>query len=257
MMSADPEIEDPFKIFVGNLPFSLTQEQLQSYFEPHGPVSSVALINKRGRPAGYAFVSFETEEGAENAVAATNQKDLEGRIVNVQRARPRQERESRVKNEMNGDDSGFEKKRKPRSRKKKAPVDENGEPIADASEEKAAPRRRPKREPRVKFDEDGTPIGTPSSTNLFVANLPFSSTDESLAALFEQWGGVVSSRVVRLRSGRSKGFGFVELKPGMQSKCLAEWGEEGRDVEGRMVVVKVAMESQIPPAEGDVEAKPE
>jgi len=82
------------KLFVGNLSFNATENQLQDMFAEHGPVVEVDLIMDRfsGRPRGFAFVTMETKEGADAASRALNGKDLDGRALTVNEARPREER---------------------------------------------------------------------------------------------------------------------------------------------------------------------
>ena len=80
------------KIYVGNLPFSATEDEIREMFSEFGEVSSVSLITDRetGRPRGFGFV--EMESGADEAIQALHQKDMGGRNLNVNEARPRQER---------------------------------------------------------------------------------------------------------------------------------------------------------------------
>ena len=82
------------KLFVGNLSFDTTENDLQDMFAPHGTVSSVDLIMDKmsGRSRGFAFITMETKEGAEAAIAALHGKNLDGRDLTVNEARPREER---------------------------------------------------------------------------------------------------------------------------------------------------------------------
>jgi len=82
------------KLYVGNLSFNTTENDLQDAFAAHGPVVSVDLIMDKasGRPRGFAFVTMETKEGAEAAIAALNGKNVDGRDLTVNEARPREER---------------------------------------------------------------------------------------------------------------------------------------------------------------------
>jgi RNA recognition motif-containing protein len=82
------------KLFVGNLSFNATENQLQDLFAAHGTVTEVDIIMDKfsGRPRGFAFVSMETKEAAEAAVQALNGKELDGRALTVNEARPREER---------------------------------------------------------------------------------------------------------------------------------------------------------------------
>ena len=82
------------KLFVGNLSFNATENQLQDMFAAHGTVLEVDMIMDRmtGRPRGFAFVTMETKEAAEAAVTALNGKSYDGRALTVNEARPREER---------------------------------------------------------------------------------------------------------------------------------------------------------------------
>ena len=76
------------KLYVGNLPFSTTDEQLREMFEQHGATSSVNVIVDRetGRSRGFAFVEFETAESAQAAREALDGKEIEGRPLRVNEA---------------------------------------------------------------------------------------------------------------------------------------------------------------------------
>jgi cold-inducible RNA-binding protein len=85
------------KLFVGNLSYNTTEDQLQDLFAAHGNVIEVDLILDKvsGRPRGFGFVTMETKEGADAAVQALNGKTFEGRAMTVNEARPREERPPR------------------------------------------------------------------------------------------------------------------------------------------------------------------
>jgi len=80
------------KIYVGNLPFTASDEEIRGMFAEFGPVESVQLITDRdtGRPRGFGFV--EMASGATEAIQALNAKELGGRNLNVAEARPRKDR---------------------------------------------------------------------------------------------------------------------------------------------------------------------
>jgi len=82
------------KLFVGNLSFNATENQLQDLFAAHGTVIEVDVIMDKfsGRPRGFAFVTMESKEAAEAAVQALNGKDVDGRALTVNEARPREDR---------------------------------------------------------------------------------------------------------------------------------------------------------------------
>ena len=80
------------KLFVGNLPYSTTEQELQGCFERSGAkVESVRIIQDldSGRSKGYAFVEVATAAEAEKAIQALNRSSLEGRAIVVNQARPR------------------------------------------------------------------------------------------------------------------------------------------------------------------------
>ena len=82
------------KLFVGNLSFNTTENELQDLFAGAGSVNEVNLITDRmsGRSKGFAFVTMATAEEAQNAISTLNGKELNGRAMNVSEARPREER---------------------------------------------------------------------------------------------------------------------------------------------------------------------
>ncbi len=82
---------EPKKLFVGNLPFSTSEEDLQKLFEQSGAVSSVSmpLDRETGRKRGFAFVEMETQAQAEQAVKALNGMTIDGRQIAVNASQPR------------------------------------------------------------------------------------------------------------------------------------------------------------------------
>lgn len=82
------------KLYVGNLSYSTTREQVQALFEQAGEVAEVTLITDRdtGRPKGFGFVEMATDEGAQEAIKRFNGYTLDSRPLTVNEARPREER---------------------------------------------------------------------------------------------------------------------------------------------------------------------
>ena len=78
-------------IFVGNLSFSTTQEDLHSVFAQFGSVERVSVITDRdsGQPRGFAFVEMTSDQEAQNAITQLNATELGGRAINVNEARPK------------------------------------------------------------------------------------------------------------------------------------------------------------------------
>jgi len=82
------------KMYVGNLSFESTENDLQDLFEQHGTVNEVHLMMDRftGKSRGFAFITMNDNAHANDAMATLNCKELNGRALNVNEARPREER---------------------------------------------------------------------------------------------------------------------------------------------------------------------
>jgi len=81
------------KLYVGNLPFDITENDLREMLSQHGPVNEISIImdKETGRARGFAFVTMNTREGA-NAALSLNGKEWKGRPLTINEARPREER---------------------------------------------------------------------------------------------------------------------------------------------------------------------
>lgn len=82
------------KLYVGNLSFETTENDLQDLFEKHGQVGEVSLVTDRmtGRSRGFAFVTMNDNTQAQAAMSALNGKEISGRALTVNEAKPREER---------------------------------------------------------------------------------------------------------------------------------------------------------------------
>jgi cold-inducible RNA-binding protein len=82
------------KLFVGNLSFETTENDLQDLFEQHGQVGEVSLMMDRmtGKSRGFAFITMNDKAQADAAVTALNGKEFAGRALTVNEARPREDR---------------------------------------------------------------------------------------------------------------------------------------------------------------------
>jgi RNA recognition motif-containing protein len=82
------------KLFVGNLSFDTTENDLNDAFAAHGTVTETNLMMDRttGRPRGFGFITMSTPEEAQKAIAALNGSQLGGRALTVNIAKPREER---------------------------------------------------------------------------------------------------------------------------------------------------------------------
>jgi cold-inducible RNA-binding protein len=99
------------KLYVGNLPYNVTEERLQQHFAQHGSVLSAHIITDKftGRSKGLGFVEMGGDQDAAKAISALNGTDFEGRNIVVSEARPHAPRESRP-----GGRGGFGADRPPR-----------------------------------------------------------------------------------------------------------------------------------------------
>ena len=80
------------KLYVGNLPFDITEEDLRDMLSAHGPVNEIAVVMDKftGKARGFAFATMGTEDAAKAAIQALNGKDWKGRALTVNEARPRE-----------------------------------------------------------------------------------------------------------------------------------------------------------------------
>jgi RNA recognition motif-containing protein len=82
------------KLYVGNLTYGVTDSQLEQMFAPHGTVQSAQVIMDRdtGRSKGFGFVEMGSDQEAQAALAAMNGKEVDGRALTVNEAKPREDR---------------------------------------------------------------------------------------------------------------------------------------------------------------------
>ena len=82
------------KLYVGNLAYGMSDSELQQLFEPHGTVQSAQVIMDRdtGRSKGFGFVEMGSDQEAQAAIAAMNGKEVDGRALTVNEAKPREDR---------------------------------------------------------------------------------------------------------------------------------------------------------------------
>ncbi|KAK2952480.1 putative Single-stranded TG1-3 DNA-binding protein [Blattamonas nauphoetae] len=165
------------RLYVGNLSFKTTARDLGQLFETVGPVSNVDIKSRYERSLGFGFVDMSTEADAQRAAKELNERELDGRKLRIEIARP------------------FV----PRQQSERAP---SRRPFRG----RRAPRRTPRR-PRRVVDENA-PI---SQTRVFLGNLPFQTTEDEVKAAF---GGCNVKEVILIKgfSGRSRGYGFVEFQ---------------------------------------------
>jgi len=259
------------KVFVGNLSFKTNDRDLAKEFEAAGKVVNASIISRGSRSLGYGFVEMDSEEDAKKSVELLNKKLIDGREINVEIARPREEKPAQDPNAApaspngtpagDGARGGAARGRRPfRGRRVKrgggprnqtgtgpsnggaeggvASPSGGGAPAGGAPAGGAPGQRRP-RAPRAPRNEAERAPRNPSTDTLFVANLPFTVDDAGLAKIFEGLN-IKAAHVVRKHNERSKGFGFVEFhNPEDQQKALT--ATDKKAVEGRELSVKIAL----------------
>jgi len=258
------------KVFVGNMAFSLSEEDVKNHFGTIGKVIDTQIIRRGNRSLGYGFVAYEKEADAVKAISQFDKTEINGRVVNVELAKPaptnhaaeasvpEQAAQAAAEGGSRGRRQGRLRGRgrgRPRGRRPQndgeadVGVESVTTGLAIATIVGSAPTTngRGKGRPR----RTGPPTGEPSKTLVFVANLPFNIDDEGLKGIFTGYN-IASAHVVTRKygpvAGKSKGFGFVDFaSEADQQKALTEIN--GKEIDGRSVQVKVAIQSDQAEAE--------
>jgi RNA recognition motif-containing protein len=266
------------KVFVGNLSFKTREAELAQEFATAGPVIGANIITRGPRSLGYGFVEFDSEEVANNAVKIMNKKEIDGRAINVEVAKPREDENTNGQqtneaspntNNTNNTRGGFRGRgrggfrgrgrgrggfrggrgrgggfRRRFSNENNNNNNNTNSPTQEATNNaQGGGRRRNKNQ----GENQAQDTRTESKTTLFVANLPFSLDDAGFGKVFTDNGlKFKSAHVVQKRNGRSKGFGFAEFDTqDDQQKALQALN--GKKVEERELIVKVALTEQQAP----------
>jgi len=253
--------EYPYKVFVGNLAFKTTDESLKEFFQAAGKVEVANVIRRGRRSLGYGFVALDSVDAVNKAVAELDKLDLDGRPVNVEAAKPKEElaaeRQDRTEKPKRGRGG-----RRPASRRRLSDEGEEGTTAAageqaaggkqDAADGQEGSARSQARRGRGgsavrRRQQRGPPEGEPSTSTIFVSNLPYTVDDAGLRDIFKDYKIVSATVVTRFGGTRSKGFGFVEFaEEGEQKRVLAKADDFESD--GRRLLIKVAMSEQRPPS---------
>lgn len=241
------------KVFVGNLSFQTQEAELAAEFGTAGKVISANIITRGPRSLGYGFVEMDSEEDAHNAVKVMSKKEINGREINVEIAKPQDEtkvRQPRPKDEE-GEDT---RRRRPRRRPKKDAEGGTPSPQGQTQKKEVREEGEGKEEDKPRRPRNRRRRGTPgqkkveteenreeSKTTLFVANLPFALDDDGFAKVVSDLGLKLKvAHVVKKRNGRSKGYGFVEFdNQEDQQKALAALNK--KIVDSRELSVKIAL----------------
>jgi RNA recognition motif-containing protein len=242
------------KVFVGNIDYKVTDEQLKEFFKDLKFVD--AAINKRKDVSvGYGFITFDDEEEAKKCVEQYDKKDFQGRPLKVELAKEKTETTKRRSSRRNlrgkgrRSNNSFRRRKNANKDKKdseasadEASSNEEGKNESSGSESntegssKNKSRFRKQKKYRQRKPREG---GEPSKTTIYVANLPFKTDDEKLKEAFKDYE-VSKVHVARYKGGKSKGFGFIEVEnEEEQKKILVECSN--KIIDGRAISLKVAL----------------
>jgi len=248
------------KLFVGNLSFDTTEEGLGNAFSVAGKVVAAKIITRgrNQRSLGYGFVEMESEEDANKAIQQLNKKEIDGRAINVEITRERTEPvEDKTRPPRQHDEEGSSPRGGFRGRGRggfrgrgrggfrgrgrggfRGGREGRGEGRGEGREGRDSERTpTDSREPREEVKR------TPSKTMLFVSNLPFKLEDDGFAKMLTdaKLAFKAAHIVRRQRSGRSKGYGFIEFdNEADQGKALNSINK--KVVDEREISVSIAYE---------------
>jgi nucleolar protein 4 len=207
------------RLIVRNLPWSVkTPEQLLKYFMPHGKVKDIIIPKKKtGEMSGFAFITMKGYKNATSAMEAVNGVEIEGRTVAVDWAVEKSEWESKREAEKPAKpDAEEEEDDDEEDDEEEGDEDEEGGEEGDEDEEDDEEGDEDEDEMDEDDDEDmdseDEAPPTDTETTLFIRNLPYSATDDSVYQHFTKFGPVHYARIVMDHStGRPKGTGFIRF----------------------------------------------
>ncbi|EGG20374.1 RNA-binding region RNP-1 domain-containing protein [Cavenderia fasciculata] len=168
-------VASPSKVFIGNLAFELTEEDLTNEFSAYGKVVLARIITKRNNSLGYGFVEMEDEESAKKAIEGLHKKEIKGRAINVELTKerqPRPPRQPRVATSPSTSDSTAAPRAPKRAaakrnggEKKEGSNGEESKPVVsgDAENNTTGARRRNTRRPKTGAKPSDSPA-SPSAT---------------------------------------------------------------------------------------------
>jgi len=228
------------KVFAGNLPFSVNDEQLKAMFAPAGNVVSATVIYRGTRSLGYGFVEMDNEASAKKAVDMMNKSTVDSRQINVEVARPRAPGDTAPRGGAGGagaggvGEDGAARGRRRRTRGRGPRADGSAGGADGGASGGGAQSGQQNRAPAVPRADR-----VQSQTTVFVANLPFTVDNAALLAAFKNVKAI-DAQVSMRRGGRSKGFGFVLFANNAdQQKAIAAM--DGKTIGDREVAVKAAL----------------
>ncbi|KAA6391833.1 MAG: hypothetical protein EZS28_012642 [Streblomastix strix] len=188
---SNQQVSGSNRLFVGNLNFNTTAEQLTQLFETVGDVIDATITTFKNKSRGYGFVTMKDEQTALGALKELDKKELNGRSINVEVARAEGDLKHRPRRfpPQGGNGGGF-----------------RGGILGGYRRPYVGLRRRPRRGPAP------DPIAPLSTTLVHLSNLPFRLTEEELKAAFEEYKVKEVIIAKSAATGRAFGFGYIEFE---------------------------------------------
>jgi len=202
---SSPQRNDGLTVFVGNLSYEATENEVKEHFESCGEISDIRVptFPDSGRCRGSAFVTFASQDGVDKALALAD-SELLGRNLKVEVARGRSERPRRDFAESRPARGNFRQDRSPR--------------------------------------RNDRPASEPSET-VFVGNLAWAASERDLEDTFSSCGSIQAVRIPQDReTGRQKGFGYVTFDSVEAAQKAIEFS--GTEIQGRSIRVDFASTRQ-------------
>jgi RNA recognition motif-containing protein len=227
---------EQMKIYVGNLSFQTSSEDLHELFSQAGEVVSAEVVEDKetGRSRGFGFVVMASREEGEAAIQQFNGKEFGGRNLNVNEARSHEDRGGggggRGGFGGGGNRGGSNPINQPKPTVSKVPT----EPKASSKAETPKQTETPKKE--VETPENDEDADETETVRIYVSNLSPETTEDALREAFEEFGEVKSVKLERDASGKSKGFGYVEMAADEAEEAISELN--GSELNGKKIQVK-------------------
>jgi len=237
------------EVLVRSLPFKASEGDIEEHFGQFGTVASLNLLkNPDGSSKGICFIRFEEESAMSSAIDSSGAEFL-GRKIVVEKTKPREERESNSFGGRGGDrndrrDFGERGRRDNFGGR----GDHGGQDYRGGREGREGRDRRDRDDYRERSrerdrdrnrDDDRSRGGAGSqSKTIFVGNLSFSTTEDSLREYFEECGGIKDVRITTKPDGSSKGFAHIEFNEDKGAQKALKRNDD--KLEGRRIRVDIA-----------------
>ncbi|XBW37816.1 hypothetical protein QEN19_003391 [Hanseniaspora menglaensis] len=206
-------------IFIGNLPYNCSGEDLTDGFNKFGQVIRSDIVTQKGRHRGMGTVEFRDYSSVTKAIRSMNSETFMGRIIFVRKDNPPPEETYNNNNSV--EDEGNSRRNKDDGRRER-----NNKKTNTSGRVKS------------KYDEIGEHSMSTIGYEIFAANLPFSTKAQDLFEMFSKFGKVLYAKVIRDKDGRSRGYGVCNMETKEQAMSVLQFCQN-LDIEGRKLDCKV------------------